>query len=158
MLHHWQYEQARRDAEFHVQVAVHYVQNNVQTPGSAHVDAEVVRVFRGGGKLRLGDPVHFVLSVLTGDEDPLTIPVGGTLWMNYHALQTAQYLEVFLDGLPPECAVVLWQYDIIDEPTKKPTMDVPAESPQQISRSLRRCQAWGLCSTKFGGERRWPTA
>ena len=71
MLHHWQYEQARRDAEFHVQVAVRHVQSNVQTPGSARVDAKVVRVFRGGEKLRPGDPVHFVLSVLTGDEDPL---------------------------------------------------------------------------------------
>jgi len=97
-----------------------------------------VRVFRGGENLRLGDPAHFVLSVLRGDEDSRTIPIGGTIWTNYHDLQTAQYLEVFLDGIPPECAVALWQHVIIDEPTARPVMAVPAQSAGQIARSLRQ--------------------
>ena len=111
------YEQARRDAEFHVQVKIRHVQSNVATPGQARVDAEVIRIFRGQHALKLGDAVRFVVSVLTGNENFKDVPFGGTIWTNYNDLQAAKYLEVFLDGLPPECAVALWQLVIIDSPS-----------------------------------------
>ena len=99
------YEQARRDAEFHVQVKIRHVQSNVATPGQARVDAEVIRIFRGQHALKLGN------------ENFKDVPFGGTIWTNYNDLQAAKYLEVFLDGLPPECAVALWQLVIIDSPS-----------------------------------------
>ncbi len=133
------YEQARRDAEFHVQVQIQNVQDNVQTPGQARVDAKVVRTFRGEPSLKPGDDVRFMVSVLTGNENLEHVPIGGTIWTNYQELQAAEYLEVFLDGLPPECAIALWQQAIIKAPTDSPTMTCPPHLPQPSGR-------WTCCN------------
>lgn len=117
------YEQARRDAEFHVQVEIRHVQRNVATPGQARVDANVIRIFRGQHALKLGDAVRFVVSVLTGNESLDNVPIGGTIWTNYNNLPATRFLEVFLDGLPPECAVALWQLSIIDSLSDLPHFD-----------------------------------
>ena len=85
------YEQARRDAEFHVQVKIRHVQSNVATPGQARVDAEVIRIFRGQHALKLGDAVRFVVSVLTGNENFKDVPFGGTIWTNYNDLHAAKF-------------------------------------------------------------------
>lgn len=128
------YEQARRDAEFHVQVEIRHVQRNVATPGQACVDADVIRIFRGQHALKLGDAVRFVVSVLTGNESLDDVPIGGTIWTNYNNLQEARYLEVFLDGLPRECAVALWQLAIIDSPSDLQHLDcMPHETRKRHS-------------------------
>lgn len=68
--------------------------------------------------------MHFSASVLTGDEEWDRVPVGGTIWTDYAALQHARYLEVFLDGTPSACEIRLWQRTILDAPTAQPIMSV----------------------------------
>jgi hypothetical protein len=122
MLHPWQYEQARHEARFHLQVAVRAVEPNVRTPGDAAVETEVVRVFRGGDAIGVGDTVRFVVSVLSPRNMWDEVPVGGTIWTDYAALTRASHIEVFLNGDPPECEVALWQLEIIPAATTQPTL------------------------------------
>ncbi len=122
----WRYQLARVEAKFHVQVKVLHVEAVAATPAQVRVDAEVVRVFRGQPSLQPGDRVHFTVSVLQGDEPWDRIPVGGTLWTNYPALQATRFLEVFLDGAPPACEIRLWQHALLDAPTDQPTMHISA--------------------------------
>jgi hypothetical protein len=124
MLPQSRYQQARSEAVFHVQVKVLQVEAGMPTPARVRVDAEVVRVFRGEHAMKSGDRVHFSVSVLTGDEELDCVPVGGTIWTNYAALQLARFLEVFLDGTPPACEIRLWQQTILEAPTAQPIMSV----------------------------------
>lgn len=98
----------------------------MRTPDRVRVNAEIIRVFRGEPRLVPGDRVHFSVSVLTGDEELDRVPIGGSIWTNYAALQSARFLEAFLDGTPPDCEIRLWQLAILDTPTDRPTMVVQA--------------------------------
>jgi hypothetical protein len=113
------YDQARRDATFHVQVELNEISSTADTPGEISVCAKVVQIFRARKPLRRGEAVKFGVAVnRPGDE----LPAGGTLWIDYDNLASHCFLEVFLNGDPPNCTVALWQYQLIDSPSKEPTM------------------------------------
>lgn len=150
MLPAWRYNEARREAAYHLQVRVLHVAAGVRTPGQARVQAEVVRVFRGAADVAPGTPVNFHVSVLTGDEPRERIPIGGTLWTNYADLHAAGYLEVYLDGTPPDCQIRLWQQAILAAPTDRPTMPCPLAIVQLPKSWLRRALHW-LNSTPEDG-------
>lgn len=149
MLPAWRYDEARREAAYHLQVRVLHVASGVRTPGQARVRAEVVRVFRGPADVAPGTAMNFDVSVLNGDEPWERIPIGGTLWTNYAALQATGYLEVFLDGTPPDCQIRLWQQAILAAPTDRPTMPYPPAIAQVPKSWLRRALNW-LYSTPGG--------
>jgi hypothetical protein len=49
------------------------------------------------------------------------------LWMRCDDFQTATYLEVFLDGVPPHCAVSRSQCFVIKPLSNRPQVAVPTE-------------------------------
>ncbi len=120
MLRFEQYQAARQRALFHGQVRILTVATEVRTPGQASVEAGIVKIFRGPPPFLPGAEVRFDVSVLSGDEPLEQIPLGGTIWTNLTALRAASYLEVFLNGNPPECEIALWQQRIIDQPSDRP--------------------------------------
>jgi hypothetical protein len=117
MLVPWAYEQARDTAQYHVQVELAGVPADVSTPGDVRVHARVLHVFRGRKGLRPGALVMFSISV---NREGDAIPCGGAIWTHYEHLLKAKYMEVFLNGEPPECTVALWQSAIIDSASAKP--------------------------------------
>jgi hypothetical protein len=123
MLQPEQYQNARRTAEFHGQVRILKVEIPKRTPAHVLVQAEIVHTFRGPTTYAPGAFVRFRVSVLKGDEPLDRIPIGGTIWKNLNDLVGAEFIEVFLNGEPPDCEVDLWQSAIISEPSSSPDLD-----------------------------------
>lgn len=114
MLRPERYLLARHEARYHVVVEVLSATLIKRTPGPMRIEGRVVEVYRSDGTLKPGDPVHFVESVhRPGDE----IPAGGTIWKSEAEVLSARFIEAFLDGEPPACAVALWQSEVIPELT-----------------------------------------
>ncbi len=113
------YRQARRNAAFHVQVELIELPTSTDTPCTITVSARVVQVFRALKSIDPGDMVRFGVAVNRRDDD---IPAGGTIWIDYENLSSARFMEVFLDGDPPDCQVALWNCQLIDSPSRKPKM------------------------------------
>ena len=115
------YRQARHDAAFHVQVELTEVPSTADTPGEISVCAKVVQIFRARKPLHPGDALKFGVAVNRPGDD---IPVGGTFWVDYDSLASHRFMEVFLNGDPPDCTVALWQYQLLDSPSAKPKIVV----------------------------------
>lgn len=95
MLPPYVYEEARATASDHIQVEVVRVGAPAATEynprgdhGSCRVDGRVAQVFRG--RLTVGAQVVFEVSCATADA---RVPVGGTIWQDLQALQSARVLE-----------------------------------------------------------------
>ena len=93
----------------------------VDTPSEISVRAKVVQVFRARKPIDPGDAIKFGVAVSRPSDD---IPAGGTLWVDYDSLASHRFMEVFLNGDPPNCTVALWQYQLLDSPTAKPKIVV----------------------------------
>ena len=113
------YNLARHEARFHVQIRYDRVHAVPPGPSFVQLNATVVRVFRGEDALKSGDPVTFRMPITwPGDE----LPCGGVIWKSYFDVEAGQFAEAFLDGEPPNCALALWQIQIVDAPTDSPLM------------------------------------
>lgn len=116
------YKHARRNAAFHLQVELIELLPIIKTPCNVKVNAQVVTVFRAPSSLCLGDRVAFTVAVTRPSDDPGHIPYGGQIWTNYDDLVAARFMEVFLDGDPPELNIALWQSKLIDSVSITPVM------------------------------------
>jgi hypothetical protein len=111
---------ARRDARFHVQVGLEQVPINVLTPAEVPVEGRVIRIFRGDGRLALGDRVTFTVPVCReGDEAP-----PGSAYLRYDDLVRATHMEAYLNGQPRHCEVPLDECTILTGPREEPSMTV----------------------------------
>jgi hypothetical protein len=115
------YLQARRSAAYHVQVELLNVPKEMPQLGRVRLSAKVVRAFRGGRQVRMGSRVSFEVSVCGPNAD---VPVGGTVWTDSGHLAAARFMEVFLDGNPPDLHIPLGESRIIDVPSRTPRMGV----------------------------------
>ena len=121
----FRYVKARFLARFHVQVELEGVPD---TPGKRGVSARVVRVFRGA-ELRIGDTVNFEIWCARKQREMEDVPIG-VGYVDFDALQHARYIEVYLDGEPPDCSVPREQYTIIEIPSDDPVL--PAIPPGSV--------------------------
>ncbi|MBM4068160.1 MAG: hypothetical protein FJ271_04355 [Planctomycetes bacterium] len=141
---------ARHEATYHVTVEVSSAALLGRTPGLVRVEGRVVELFRTDGRLRVGDPVTFVEAVTRpGDE----IPCGGTRWKGCDEVLAAGFIEAFLDGEPPDCAVALWQSEVVPSPTAVPRMQgrFPLVAlREQKRRALAERGRWGSWWWPFG--------
>jgi hypothetical protein len=146
------YEKAQRAARFHVQVEIVEVArkprplegeelsryyeavgraararewwdldgiSTVEGRPFARVVARVVRVFRGHGGIRTGESVWFDVRVGEGPGRP------GSHQMVFSELLQARYLEVFLDGEPPNCGEVGFLLPVlIATPSAEPVVKI----------------------------------
>jgi tetratricopeptide (TPR) repeat protein len=131
MLPPFEYKKARIQACFHVQVEFDTVPPDVRTPGDVRVNARVIRIFRGSSSLRVGDRVEFAVSSRR-KQDGYPAP-GGVLWTDYARLVGARYMEVYLNGKPPDCPVALWQSEILETACDTPVLPcTPADSLDEL--------------------------
>lgn len=114
------YRKARRNAAFHVQVELIGPLPVIDTPGNVKVKAQVATVFRGSNSLSAGDHVTFEVAVTRPTDHPDSLPYGGQIWTNFDKSEAARFMEVFLNGDPPDCEVALWQSKLIDSVTITP--------------------------------------
>ncbi|MEG4590048.1 hypothetical protein QUA54_33255 [Microcoleus sp. MOSTC5] len=104
-------------------MSVDHVPNNVTMPcENLCIKGKVVCIFRGRRSIRIGDSVEFDVAV---EGEPYILRTSGILWLNYSNLLQANYMEVFLNGKPPNCSIALYQYELIEAPTKNPTLSSP---------------------------------
>jgi hypothetical protein len=109
---------ARLRARFHAQVQVQHTSANPKTPGAVPVKGRVVRVFRSGGALKVGDEVEFSVHVCRRGDDFWE----GPSFMPYETFMEATYMEVYLNGNPPRCEVALDEHVTIETPTRRPQL------------------------------------
>jgi hypothetical protein len=108
-------EKHRRNAPFHVQVEILRLRSSRVGVPLAFIDACVARVFRGD--LRVGDKLRFNLVVtVEGSCGP------GETAVPLASLEAARYLEVFLEGEPPNCRVVPSGIAILSEMATNPSI------------------------------------
>lgn len=104
---------ARLKARFHVQVQLEQPGADFETPAVVPVRGRVVRVFRGGRALRVGDEVRFSVTVFRRG-GPVW-PGAGFMW--YDEFIRTTYMEAYLNGDPPACELPLHECTAIDGPT-----------------------------------------
>ena len=109
---------ARLRARFHVQVQVTHLEAVSQTPAAVPVKGRVVRVFRSGGTLRVGEEVMFSVHVCRPGDNIWP----GPSFMLYETFMRANHMEVFLNGHPPRCEVALDECIALDRPTRRPRL------------------------------------
>ena len=110
------YEEARRSAPNHIQIAIDNVGSPSGGMGDCAVEGRVVKVFKGD--LTPDAKLRFAVSCY----DYGTIPQGPTLWTDYDALSEAKFLEAFMSG-DPQPRIALDQVEIILEPRDVPYCD-----------------------------------
>lgn len=116
------YRQARAEAPFHLQVAIDKVTPPAQGPGNCLVEGKVAEVFKdAGNKLPAGTPVSFSVACHREGEP---VPIGGTMWTDTDALQSAKFIEAYLVPGVDGYAVAMWNSKIIAAPSKTPQFPV----------------------------------
>ena len=125
------YRDARLDATSHVQVEVMKVKTTSQPWGECEVSGRVVRIFKDLSKdLELGKTLHFRVPCISRSARP---PLGGALWKQKAALESAKFMELYLEnGEVPmsQCAVIPLP---TDEPTCPPeTGGVMQPNPEML--------------------------
>lgn len=113
------YKQARDEAQLHVQVEL------LEKPQYLDGDNEnfsllgkIIRIFRGSQYCHVGQVVNFNAAVKASSD----CYCSGVLWLNHQDFLQNDFMEVFLNGQPPECAVALYQYELIAAPTEHSTI------------------------------------
>lgn len=96
-------------APFHVQVEI--LDRRLGEPGElARIDGQIARVFRG--HLRVGERVRFEIAVY---RQPDEITAGGWSWIDVETFEAARFVEVFLEGEPPDLNVANFCVQILSE-------------------------------------------
>jgi hypothetical protein len=113
-------QEHRNKTRFHLQVEVLSVQDvgvkQHLVPFKVSIKARVVGIFRSDKSLRLGDLVNFNVIAIQPDECPDSI-VPKTI--KYSKLLEAQYMEIFLNGQPPNCYIPsIGELSILKEPAE----------------------------------------
>jgi len=131
------YEEARRSAPNHIQIAVEDVDSPNGGMGACAVEGTVVKVFRGD--LVPGAELAFEVACY----DYGTIPSGPTLWTDYDALSEAKFLEAFMSA-DPEPRIALDQVEIVMAPRDTPYCDSQSLYCESSVDSAAREEACGL--------------
>lgn len=115
------YERARKKAQLHVQVELDPIQQKVQEDCQEFpITGKIVRIFRGH-RCHVSQIVGFDVAVKVSSE----IYLSGILWLSHADLLYMKYMEVYLNGKPPNCSVALYQYELIEAPTEDPVLPSP---------------------------------
>jgi hypothetical protein len=126
-LHPETYKQARKKALLHIQIEIDPIQESVEEFDDRFpISGKIIRIFRGSQICQLGEFINFEIAVWDLRVNPLArVPASGILWLNYSGLLERKYLEVYLNGKPPNFNVALFQYESIDAPTEHPVIPSP---------------------------------
>lgn len=161
-----EYHRARQEAQLHVQVELSPISPEIYRINESvekvnwefPLTGKIVTIFRGHRFCQVGQTINFHVGVLADDQPPVP---SGVWWIGCSNLVNAKYMEVYLNGEPPDCSVALSQYQIIEAPTEEPLFPtseevsaevkprkMPAKSNSIISDSdkslLRELRFWGL--------------
>ncbi len=115
------YEKARQEALLHLQVKILPFKTEIKPDcfyAAFPIEGKIVRVFRGHKICKIGQILDFNIAVKSSSE----IMLGGRLFLNAKQLKTYQYMEVYLNGKPPQCEVALSQNILLKEPTNEPVI------------------------------------
>lgn len=122
---------ARRSARYHLLVKI------ADRRGS-HIRGRVARIFRGNGKLRVGDEVEFDVPIRY-DGPPGGVQPGHDSYgtgTTAAALRRARYVEAFVDREHGRCTLAADQYTLRFLGTRKPRLRVPTE--EEVATAWRR--------------------
>ena len=122
---------ARREAPIHVQVKLTDLPAT-DPDGFARVGGEVVRVFRGETALRHGASIEFRLWMCRRGREPT-----GPAYAYYEDLVAKGYMEAYLEGSPPDCRLVAYEFCLLSEPSDDPRLRV-----DDLDRSLPVPKKW----------------
>ncbi|MBE9103370.1 hypothetical protein [Vacuolonema iberomarrocanum] len=143
------YTERRLRAPYHVQVK--FNPDLIQREsGIVPVQGEVVTKFRGDDKLSVGDEVCFAVALYHNRNE---VFLGAWSWTHIDEFNEAEFLEVFLDGDPPNCGVHDYSVLLIDAPSTSPRANVPTE--KELSDQLAEWEAHNNSPTLLERLQRW---
>ena len=111
------YEKAKQKALLHLQVELDPISQNIEEwEKKFPITGKIIRIFRGSRICRLGQVINFDVAVCAPDAPVL---MSGIRWLKYSDLLANKYLEVYLNGKPPNFSVALCQNESIETPTEQ---------------------------------------
>jgi hypothetical protein len=120
-------EEAKHNAQFHLQVKLNHDSSAEEADfgprghGEFTVKAAIKRIFRSDQRLSLEDEISFSVYI---SEDILIGPAS----IRPRDFDTARYMEVFLNGGPPDCKLAgLECFYLIEKLTIEPTQTINTE-------------------------------
>jgi hypothetical protein len=135
----------RREAPFHLQLALDKTRSAEQVIGQTQVQGEVARVFRTDGRLSEGDCITFPLWVCRAGDEPT-----GPAYIYHDEFVKAAFVEAYLYGSPPACELAAYEFHVIDAPTERPTL-----TPGELEALLGRCDGAYAAVARTRDARKW---
>jgi hypothetical protein len=115
---------ARRNARFHVQIKLTGLPE-IPPEHPVQLRGDVARVFRGADTLKPGDPISFTVWVCSRGLEPTGPP-----FVMHDALLRFGILEAFLDGEPPDCELVGYEFEVVADFSEHPVL--PLKEPDRV--------------------------
>jgi hypothetical protein len=115
---------ARQSAAHHVQVELIEVGPLERPADRVRVKGYARRVFRSDPTIREGDVVSFTVGVF---RQLNSIPSDAGGWIASDEVTPSRLMEVYLNGIAPECETALVEYTLIDGPSQDPMLPTPTE-------------------------------
>ncbi len=118
-------QKAFESASLHALVALESIEDLADRPyATIRVVGKVAKIFGGAGLTRVGESAAFDLPVVR--KGVADIPMGGSIcW--YEDLLNTQFIEVCLDGKPPDFCLAADLYEVIDRETDEPAIRFSAD-------------------------------
>jgi hypothetical protein len=109
---------ARRNAPFHVQIKlVNLPATRPEPSDEIRIGGLVVQIFHGDPFLQVGNFVSFAIWVCRSGDEPT-----GPAYAYYDDLVRMGHVEVYLQGQPPDCDLVGYEYLLIAAPSLDPQL------------------------------------
>ena len=136
---------SRQTAPFHIQLELEKPQDIHTVSGDVQVHGRAVRVFRTDGRVAVGDRLGFALWVCRAGDEPT-----GPAYIYYDDFTTANFMEAYLYGDPPECKLAAYEFNVIRTPSDEPTLTPHEleEVPEQVGNApvgrlrIRKTTRW----------------
>jgi hypothetical protein len=109
----------RQTAPFHVQLELANKPDISLELDEVRVHGQVVKVFRTDGRLAIGDRIVFKLWVCREGKEPT-----GPAYVYYDDFMHMAYMEAYLYGNPPECALAAYEFSPISAPSEEPVLTI----------------------------------
>jgi hypothetical protein len=135
------YENATFDATYHIQIEIKHDKTKEENSSRMkqcinqfHVSGVVKRILRGDGLLEIENEISLTIGIAPTSAE---ISASDLYYTNLDGIIVSTFMEVFLNGKPPDLKVPASQIRVIENLTQNPTIHGPKNRSPLIPEELR---------------------